>query len=346
MAGRPPKSPKANKTPSSSPLHCEKCGTILAKDNAFCASCGSARPRSTTGRPSSAETPPQEDRTYQDPLFVNGVYHCPKCNAILEAGTKRCGVCGVMFINPVPQARTSAGASAPNSGATRPQGGPAPPSACPHCKSPLNFHDQFCAACGSAQSHTYPDPQPASGSSIPPSVSENTAPPLQRAMSSAWFHKLWRGAGAAWRWGLLALFLFSLWSIGSRVVYYFQGVGMNGVYEASDGAGEVTFWPNGIYLMTSMGMQTPGKYRLRNNGTVDMAAQFDTLTHPAPSTSPEDQGAHAFLGLLASGMGEGVVSSDKNTFQWQGNTYSYDHKPTTGPPAVPDPSAPQPSSPQ
>jgi len=163
-------------------------------------------------------------------------------------------------------------------------------------------------------------------------------------MSSAWFHKLWSGAGTIWRWSLLALFLLSLWFVGSLVIHHFQGAGLNGVYEASNGAGEMTFWPDGTYLMSSMGIQLPGKYRLRNNGTVDMAAQFDALTHPAPSASPEDQGAHAFLGILASGIGEGVVSSDKNTFRWQGNTYSYDHKPTTGPPALPDPNTPETSS--
>lgn len=160
-------------------------------------------------------------------------------------------------------------------------------------------------------------------------------------MSSSWFHKLWRGAGAIWSWGLLALFLFSLWSVGSLVVHYFQGAGLNGVYEASDGAGEMTFWSDGTYLMSSVGIQLPGKYRLRNNGTVDMAAQFDALTHPAPSASPGDQGAHGFMGLLASGIGEGVISPDKNTFQWQGHVYSYDHRPTTGPPALPDPNAPE-----
>ena len=346
MAGRPPKppgseSPRSGQGTSSASARCEKCGTPLDRGDLFCPTCGSPRPSGASGRRSSAQAPPREDSTYQDPLFVNGVYHCPRCNAVLEVGSKRCAACGVMFMNPVPQARASAGASAPRPGAERPQGGPTPPSACPNCQAPLDPKDQFCAACGSARSHGAPDPHAQTGSSAPFPDGEATAPPLQRVMSSSWFGKLWRGAGALWSLGTFALFLFSLWFVGSLVVHHFQGAGLNGVYEASDGAGEMTFWPDGTYLMTSVGIQLPGKYRLRANGTVDMAAQFDSITHPAPSASPEDQAAHGFIGVLASGIGEGAVSSDKNTFQWQGHTYSYDHRPTTGPPVVPDPSAPQ-----
>jgi uncharacterized Zn finger protein (UPF0148 family) len=345
MAGRPPKpprseSPRSDQGASSASARCEKCGTTLDNGDLFCPSCGSARPSGASGRPSSARAP-REDQTYQDPLFVNGVYRCPKCNAVLEAGARRCSACGVLFMNPVPQARASEGASAPRSGAARPQRGPPPPLACPHCQAPLDPKDQFCAACGSARSHAAPDPHAPPGSSAPPPASSapspdwnTTAPPLQRVMSSSWFGKLWRGAGALWSLGMLVLFLFSLWFLGSLIVHHFQDAGMNGVYVAEDGAGEMTFWPDGTYLMSAFGINLPGRYRIRNNGTVDMTAQGDS----ASNASQQGQQADPIVSMMARGL-DGEVSPDRNTFHWQGHTYSYDHKPTTGPPAVPEPGA-------
>lgn len=328
MAGRPPKPPKADKAASSPPLRCGKCGTVLTKDDLFCSSCGSARPRDTTGRASSARTS-SDGPTYQDPLFVNGVYRCPKCNAVLEAGLKRCGACGVMFMHPVPQARASAGASADAWG-TRPDAagsGSNSSGACPHCQAPGNPSDQFCAACGSARN--------SAGASEPP-TKETTVPPLQRVMSSAWFHKLWDGAGALWRWGLLALFLFSFWSIGSRVVHYFQGAGMNGVYEASDGFGYVTFWPNGTYQTSGMGLSTTGRYEIEHDGSIDMLAQYKAQLHPGPNASADAQDTALFGSMFASGMETAALSTDKNTLQWFGHTYTYFGKPTTGPPTISD----------
>ena len=152
-------------------------------------------------------------------------------------------------------------------------------------------------------------------------------------MSSSWFGKLWRGAGALWSLGTFALFLFSLWFVGSLVVHHFQGAGLNGVYVAEDGAGEMTFWPDGTYLMSAFEINLPGKYRIRNNGTVDMTAQYDSAANSSHQADP-------FTGMITRGL-DGAVSSDRNTFEWQGHTYSYDHRPTTGPPAVPDPNAPQ-----
>lgn len=153
-------------------------------------------------------------------------------------------------------------------------------------------------------------------------------------MSSAWFGKLWRGAGTVWGFFTFVLFLFSLWFVGSLVVHHFQGAGLNGVYVAEDGAGEMTFWPNSTYLMSAFGIDLPGRYRIRNNGTVDMTAQYDSVSN----ANQQNHQADLFTGMIARGM-DGEVSSDKNTLVWQGHTYSYDHKPTTGPPVVPDPSA-------
>ena len=57
---------------------------------------------------------PRTDRTYQDPVNVGGVCHCPKCDAPLEAGAKGCGACLVQFMRPVPEVRlTPPGAFAP-----------------------------------------------------------------------------------------------------------------------------------------------------------------------------------------------------------------------------------------
>ena len=239
---------------------------------------------------------------------MNGVYHCPRCNAVLQAGSRRCAACGVMFMHPVPQARASAGTSSPHSGAARPQGGPPPPSTCPHCQAPLDPKDQFCAACGSARSHAAPDPHAPPGSSAPPPTSGTTAPPLQRVMSSSWFGKLWRGAGALWSLGTFALFLSSLLFVGSLVVHHFQDSGLNGVYVAEDGAGDMTFWPDGTYLMSAFEINLPGKYRIRNNGTVDMTAQYDSAANSSHQADP-------FTGMVTRGL-DGEVSSDRNTFRW------------------------------
>lgn len=340
MTGRAPKPPKSESPSSgngysSASMPCRECGAALSSDDLFCPSCGSSRPRAASGRPSSAQAPPREDQTYQDPLFVGGVYRCPRCNAVLGAGSKRCAACGVMFMNPIPQARTSAGASAPRSGAARPQSSP-PPSVCIHCQAPLDSNDEFCAACGCAQRHAAPDPHAQTGASAPSTDWKATAPPLMRVMSSTSFHKIWRGTGAVWSWGMLVLFLWSLWFVGSLVVHHFQSAGMNGVYVAEDGAGDMTFWPDGTYQMTAFGIELPGKYRIRNNDTVDMTAQYDS----ASNSNQQDHQADSFMGIFARGM-DGEVSSDRNTFRWQGHTYSYDHRPTTNPPAVPGPSTPQ-----
>jgi len=128
MAGRPPPKPPRSDQASSyqgasskSPSRCAQCGTGLENDDPFCPACGAPRPSGASARPSSARPPPQEDRTYQDPLLVNGVYRCPKCNGVLEAGIKRCGSCGVMFMHPIPDApRASRRASAPRPDAPRP----------------------------------------------------------------------------------------------------------------------------------------------------------------------------------------------------------------------------------
>ncbi len=342
MAGRPPKADQkasaSEQNASSKPaFRCAKCGSAIENDDPFCSSCGAPRPRNASGRPSSAHQP-REDRTYQDPLFVGGVYHCPKCNAVLEAGAKRCSACGVLFMYPVPNASASAGGATPRPGAAGAQKGAS--AACPHCQGCLNPEDQFCAACGNARSHAAPDPPSASsppgGSTAPPPDWESTAPPLQCVMSSAWFGKLWHGAGTLWSLGTLILFLFSVWFVGSLIVHHFQDAGMNGVYVATDGAGEMTFWPDGTYLMSAFGINLPGKYRIRNNGTVDMTAQGD----PASNASQQGQQADPLVSMMARGL-DGEVSSDRNTFQWQGHTYSYDHRPTTGPPAVPDPNTPE-----
>lgn len=71
---------------------------------------------------------PREERIYQDPLFAGGVYRCPKCNALLKAGTRRYGSCGVMFMHPIPEApRASGGASAPPASESTPPPPTTPP---------------------------------------------------------------------------------------------------------------------------------------------------------------------------------------------------------------------------
>jgi heme exporter protein D len=147
MAGRPPRSGQGASSNSSS--RCGKCGTTLNADDSFCPSCGSPRPSGASGRPSSARAP-REDQTYQDPLFVNGVYRCPKCNAALGAGTRRCGACGVMFMNPVPQAgdHFSSGGSTPRSDSAHPT------PFCHKCGTAQDPEDTFCSSCGAVQCHS------------------------------------------------------------------------------------------------------------------------------------------------------------------------------------------------
>ena len=262
-----------------------------------------------------------------------------------------------MFMNPVPQASRSSTSHGPT-----PNGGPPRPDPfCQNCGTPLNPDDAFCASCGAGQDRadtggaSSPNPQGGSGSSASgvrsgPSASEQAAPrqpqdraasAVQSVVSKRWFWPAWNSLSAAWNVALWVAALCGVGVIVSAAVHHFQSAGLNGVYEASDGSGEMIFWPNGTYLFSSMGLTLPGKYEMRNNGTVNMLAQYKSALHPDASASPDAQVTGSFLGVLASGMAEGAVSADRNTFQWQGHTYSYDHRPTTGPPAVPDPNAPQ-----
>lgn len=145
----------------------------------------------------------------------------------------------------------------------------------------------------------------------------------------------------AWNLATLGLVLWSLWFVGGLVVHHFQGAGLDGIYETSNGIGYVTFWPNGTYQTSSMGLSTTGRYEIKPDGSLDMLAQYKAELHPGPNASADAQ-ATALLGnALASGMETSTLSTDKNTFQWQGQTYSYYGKPTTGPPALPNPSVPQ-----
>ena len=85
---------------------CPSCKTRPAEnDRALCGECAER----SAGQPAS----PRTDRTYQEPLLLGGVYHCPRCRAPLDAGAKGCGVCLVEFMRPAPEARlTQSGASA------------------------------------------------------------------------------------------------------------------------------------------------------------------------------------------------------------------------------------------
>lgn len=143
MSGRPSNASGSDQGGSrNSALLCTRCGMALGSGDLFCASCGSPRPSGAAGRPSSARAP-REDSTYQDPVNVGGVYHCPKCNAVLEAGTKRCSTCGVLFIHPIPQAPRST-----------PSGAAPPPAVCPDCGTSWTEGDQFCSGCGEARRQT------------------------------------------------------------------------------------------------------------------------------------------------------------------------------------------------
>ena len=361
MAGRPPKpprseSPRSGQGASSASARCEKCGTSLDSGDLFCPSCGSPRPSSASGRPSSARAP-REDQTYQDPLFVNGVYHCPRCNAVLQAGSRRCAACGVMFMHPIPEASRSSTSHGPT-----PNGGPPRPDPfCQNCGTPLNPNDAFCASCGAGQDRTdtggasSPNPQGGRGNSANgvrsgPSASEQAAPrqpqgraasAVQSVVSKRWFWPAWNSLSAAWN---LALWVAALCGVGvivSAAVHHFQSAGLNGVYEASDGFGYVTFWPSGTYQRSGMGLSTTGRYEIEHDGSVNMLAQYKAELHPGPNASADAQATALFGNMFASGMEKATLSTDKVTFQWQGHTYSYYGKPTTGPPAVPEPSAPQ-----
>ena len=82
---------------------CPKCETMPAAHGlSLCSECA--------GHP----VPAQPERTYQEPLLAGGVYHCPKCDAPLEAGAKGCAACLVQFMRPIPEVRlTPPGAFAP-----------------------------------------------------------------------------------------------------------------------------------------------------------------------------------------------------------------------------------------
>jgi hypothetical protein len=103
-------------------LHCTKCNAEMKAEDAHCSECGHPQARKephghtaaspskaqnqTASRPTGATTasPHQNETntTYQDPVFDGQSYHCPKCNAVLTSGLKRCGMCGVYFMQPVP----------------------------------------------------------------------------------------------------------------------------------------------------------------------------------------------------------------------------------------------------
>ena len=368
MTGRAPKPPKSESPSSgngysSASMPCRECSAALNSDDQFCPSCGSSRPRAASGRPSSAQAPPREDQTYQDPLFVGGVYRCPRCNAVLEAGSRRCAACGVMFMNPVPEApRSSARGSTPKGGSARPN------RFCHTCGSGLAPNDTFCSSCGAEQrasdtegpASSSPNTQERTGGSASgrrsgPSTSGQTAPrpPQERAASAVqsivskrWFWPAWNGLSTAWSLAIIGMAVCGVWIVISAAIHHFQGAGMNGVYEASDGPDYVTFWSNGTYQTNFLGLSTTGKYEIMHDGSVDMLVQYRTELHPGPNASADAQGAALFGNMFASGMGKAILSTDKNTFQWRGQTYSYFGKPTTGPPAMPDQNTAQPNSSQ
>lgn len=112
---------------------CGACGTKQLSGSAFCHSCGFTVITSdeTTGEgaakssvqsefdpdstvsPSPSQTVPtrpgmpteslrRNDTTYQDYVFDGETHRCPKCNASLIVGMKRCSSCGVSFMVAVP----------------------------------------------------------------------------------------------------------------------------------------------------------------------------------------------------------------------------------------------------
>jgi RNA polymerase subunit RPABC4/transcription elongation factor Spt4 len=70
-------------------LSCKRCRTGLAADEQFCPKCGFPLGAS-------------ENVTYQDPVRDGATYRCPKCHAVLTAGSRKCGGCGVVFASSVP----------------------------------------------------------------------------------------------------------------------------------------------------------------------------------------------------------------------------------------------------
>jgi len=82
---------------------CPKCETRpITQGRSLCSECAGNR------------IAPRPERTYQEPVPVGGVYHCPKCDAPLEPGAKGCGACLVQLMRPVPEVRlTPPGAFAP-----------------------------------------------------------------------------------------------------------------------------------------------------------------------------------------------------------------------------------------
>jgi hypothetical protein len=111
--------------------YCAGCGAMFEKMDAFCPECGAARQQpdsqgtasspnfqqQTTARTNGSSTAssnkttqarpvapqkPNDNNTYQTPIFDGQSYHCPKCNAVLTSGLKRCGMCSIYFMQPVP----------------------------------------------------------------------------------------------------------------------------------------------------------------------------------------------------------------------------------------------------
>ena len=261
---------------------------------------------------------------------------CRHCGESVEAGDVFCAACG---------GHRAAG------------GTPRTDPLCQICGAPLSPEDAFCASCGAEKGRSDTGGSAsrnrhggsgasASGRHSRPSAGEQAAPrqpqgsaasAVQSVVSKRWFWPAWNGLSAMWSLALIAMALCGVWMVICAAVHYYRGAGMNGVYVAEDGAGDMTFWSDGTYLMSAYGINLPGKYRIRSNGTVDMTAQGDSVSNASQQADP-------IVSLMARGL-DGEVSSDRNTFRWQGITYSYDHKPTTGPPAVPDPSATETTTP-
>jgi RNA polymerase subunit RPABC4/transcription elongation factor Spt4 len=103
-----------SKVPNPSQPRCGQCSALVEAGDTFCPGCGSALPRQSPQAvpPPRPRTPPapsppgnsaRPNITYQDPQRLGDDYHCPKCNAVLTTGARKCPACGVEFLNPVPQ---------------------------------------------------------------------------------------------------------------------------------------------------------------------------------------------------------------------------------------------------
>ncbi len=92
---------------------CPRCkAQPVEQGRTLCAGCAER----SAGHPA----PLWNERTYQEPVPVGGVYQCPKCDAPLEPGAKGCAACLVEFMRPVPEVRlTPSGAFAPYKSAAR-----------------------------------------------------------------------------------------------------------------------------------------------------------------------------------------------------------------------------------